>query len=176
MSVAAAPTPWEVVEVCNTMEECKDFVRGGGLKDEKGTSLKFKWNRAAPGDGVSIASFCCISHKDCPVVARCKFIGGVGKVEMQPEVKHSTTVATKERKNSDFTAAQRETLRLCVDAGTKPAGMLATLTNNELKRCKAEGVQPKKRPTGGLAGVLHEKETKIRDEIRIHKNIVRIYL
>ena len=146
---------WDPVVKRDTMQECKDFVKKGGLLCPKGTPLVFRWNQARPGNGKTSVYMVCRSHEACPVELHLSKIGGDFWVQTLAGVDHTTEKILKGRRsNSAMTDTQYEELRMAVDMGGKPAAVVASWTKSELDRCKVAGTTAEKRPIGGLTGVF----------------------
>ena len=130
---------------------CKDYIKGGQIKDGHGHSLEWKWDINSPGDGKRKAQFRCNSHVDCQVLARGVRVGDDFWVQTTAD-DHSTTKNLKGRKNSPATTDQRALVKAMVDSGSKPAGIQASLTSTELDKAKKAGKEAIKRRKGGLTG------------------------
>ena len=133
---------------------CKDYIRGGKIKDGHGHSLEWRWDTSSPGDNKRRVQFCCNSHVDCGVLARGVRVGGDFWVQTTSD-DHSTTKNLKGRSNAPATKAQRALVKALVDAGSQPAAILAALTSKELDKNKKAGTKAKKRANGGLTGEAH---------------------
>ena len=155
---------WEPVVEKDSMQECKDYIRNGGLlsDDEKQSPLKFVWHPTCPGNGVTQARFICRSHKDCPVVVKAVAAGDKYWVQTLAGVPHSNEIEPRHRKNGRLTYAQVEAVRTALDTGAKPAGILSSMTSKELDRCKTANVEATKRPRGGLTGAREPQTAELR--------------
>ena len=136
------------------MQACKDYINGGMLKDATGNILRFKWHPSNPGDGKMRCVFKCISHECCSYVAKGVHSSGTYWVYVTSGVEHTPTLAKKTRKNACATPKQLQGMRLLINGGAKPASIMATLTVDELDRCKELGEVAPKRVQGGLEGEL----------------------
>lgn len=144
---------WINVIELGSMQECKDFIAAGSLLDSKGGKLSFVWYRKNPGNGKRLANFVCNSHKDCPVRVRAVQQQGAFHVQSLLGVEHSSTAKEKKRVNSKMTIEQEDILRSLVDAGTKPASIVVSLTTKEQNKSTNHGRAASKRMEGGLTGV-----------------------
>ena len=136
------------------MQECKEYIKGGMLKDATGNSLQFKWHPSTPGDGKMKAVFQCISHQSCAFLAKGVYSCGTYWVKVTSGVEHTPILAKKTRKNSCATSEQLHDMKLLINAGAKPASILSTFTSVELDRCKQLGEVAPTRIQGGLVGEL----------------------
>ena len=142
---------WMPLVELESLEECKGFIRRGGIKDAVGDSLTWKWHPTRPGDGKRRVQFVCNSHIDCEVEAKGVKVGGSFWVQMSNDA-HGTIQNLKGRSNGAATKDQLAKMVSLIDAGTKPAGILASLTSAELERCKQSAEIATKRVSGGLTG------------------------
>lgn len=141
-----ASLPWY-----NTMTEAQK----AGKELEGG---RWIWWRQAPGDGKRCARYVCNAHQDCKKMMQVKLYGGCGfQVELMG--KHSEEVNLYPRKNSALTFDARARLKEGTDSGSKPAGVLSSMTKAERDKLKARGEDPldHKRAGGGLEGALCER-------------------
>eukprot|EP00966_Prymnesium_polylepis_P332510 7388004-Prymnesium_polylepis.3 len=122
-------TMWEPVAELESMQECKEYIKGGMLKDATGNSL-------------------------CAFLAKGVYSCGTYWVKVTSGVEHTPILAKKTRKNSCATSEQLHDMKLLINAGAKPASILSTFTSVELDRCKQLGEVAPKRIQGGLVGEL----------------------
>ena len=98
---------WEPVVEQDSMQECKDFIKGGGVLDSNNNKpLQFVRHPSTPGND-RVSMFKCASHKDCPVLAKGVKKGGTFWVHITADVEHSTEVLEKPRANSMLGASAR---------------------------------------------------------------------
>ena len=143
---------WEPVAELENMEDCKNYIKGGQLKDANGNPLHFRWHTKTPGDGQHKAMFQCISHQHCAYLAKAVYSSGTYWVKVTSGVEHTPILAKTRRSNACATSQQWHDVKLLINAGAKPASIVSTLTSVELKRCKELGEDAPKRPQGGLEG------------------------
>lgn len=143
---------WATLHLADSMQECRDFIKGGHVQGVDGMGLSFKW-ASSPGDGVKVSRFSCISHKGCPVIVRAVNTGSDCQVQVILGEDHTIEINEKRRKNGVLSDSDLDMVKLLVDGGTKPAAILTTLTGKKLDEQK-EGGGPKleKRKEGGLKG------------------------
>ena len=121
---------------------------------------KWKWARS-PGDGVKYSCFQCNAHVDCGLHIRVVLLDG--SYHLQQQGKHSEKVKEKARVNSALTYADDEKLKLCVNAGAKPAAVLASLAGATWDELVKQGKDPlkHKKKEGGMTGALAISSTCI---------------
>ena len=130
-----------------SMQEAKQV----GRKLEGG---RWKWSTNGPGDGKRFARFDCNAHKDCERKMRVKMVEGIG-FEVELKGKHSDEANQYARANSTLTFDEQARLREGMDSGSKPAGVLKSMTKVKIHELRGQGEDPldHKRPEGGLEGV-----------------------
>ena len=138
--------------VMDSMLECKEYIKGGKIKDAQGHSLEWVWDTTCPGDGKRHAQFRCNSHVNCAVLARAVRLGNEFWVQTTSDGAHSATKNLKGRSNAPATKAQRSLMISMVNGGSRPANIMSSLTSQELERCKKAGKKAAKRINGGLTG------------------------
>ena len=142
---------WETVQEGEDMSACKAIIRSGGLSGPDGATLQFKWHPTQPGDGRRRANSLCTSHVDCLVICRAAAIGGKFFVQVSAH-EHSDVPVDRGRLSFALSTGQRDLVRTLVNTGTRPAAIVASLTLQEVEKCKDAGIQPEKRAEGGLVG------------------------
>ena len=124
--------------------------------DEQNPTAQWKWAKN-PGNGVTRACFQCNAHENCTKEIRVVEIDG--DFCFQEKGKHTLVDKLKKRKNSTLTNKEDDMLKLMLDAGSKPGGVLVAMTKKKLKELKDDGENPldeeHKREEGGLAGAMY---------------------
>ena len=139
---------WRLLCTCLSMAEGMAFIVNGGIKDNHGEGLHFKFVPNGSG-GTTRKAYKCISHENCPVLVRTALKGGSYAVEAKDGLEHSKVKAVPKRcANCALTRVQEEDLRKSVNEGSKPAAILSCWSAAVLEQ------QPHapKRKKGGLEG------------------------
>ena len=127
-------------------------MKEGRILAKKEPPGKWKW-APCPGDGRRFSVFMCNAHKECPYRMRVAAVDGAFYIQFKGE--HAAEVNARARKNSPLTFDEEAKLKLGLDQGAKPGGVLVSLTVEAKDKLQEQGLDPlqRKRTAGGLEGV-----------------------
>ena len=117
---------------CSTMKEAIKAIRAVAPG-------KWKWAKC-PGNGVTQAYFVCNAHVGCGYVVRASSCDS-GFI-LHAKGQHSTEVNNYKRKNSSLTFEEEAGLRLALDVGGRPGGLLASWTKEAMQEKEKDGLDP----------------------------------
>ena len=115
-----------------------------------GSGKRWAADRAAPGNGVTRVGLVCNNHEKCSFKLLVKRAGGAFCVYMKGE--HSESPTFGKRSNSALDWSQSAFATSSLKTGSKPAEILAALTDDKLEEAEAAGTPAQKRLDGGLEG------------------------
>ena len=111
-------------------------MKEGQVLAKKEPTGKWKW-APSPGDGKRYSVFMCNAHKDSQYRMRVAAVDGIFYLQFKGE--HAAEENTRPRKNSALTFDQDAKLKLGMDQGARPAGVLASLTVEAKDRLREQG-------------------------------------
>ena len=144
------PDAWQRVSGAPPSDDMSGGRAQAKLVD-MGSDFLWKTDTTAPGNGVTRVGLVCNKHVKCEFKLMVKRVSGAFCVFWKGA--HTAEQSKGKRANSKLSWSEAEFARKSMKTGSKPAEVLAALTDDLLEEAKGAGAVAEKRAEGGLTGV-----------------------
>ena len=137
-------------------------------------SKKWKWAKS-PGNGQTHSVFQCNAHVDCGHLRMAARLDGSYVIKECGT--HGAEENLKKRKNSPLTFSEEDAVRSSITSGTRPASLLASMTERKVQELRAEGMDPlaHKHAEGGLTGTRAAMNMPRYVTIRTYRTYLNVF-